>query len=463
MAAWVDRVLGRSSPLVIQASAAPPVGPPVGNRSRSGSSRYGGSQLLAVDEAVDATPNSIQRIFELAQTGDTTRLIDLYKHARVKDDRLDAVCATRVLAVTGRPYVLRTPPGLERDPVAMETARRVERVFNEVADFKGILGHLAHGVLEHLAVLQHNWRVNARGEWVSQPVWQHPNRFSWRLPDVSPMWARYETGLDSDGSPVAGRLLSDWPGRFVVFAPISGRSDYPWMRGAMRSRVMPSAVKRMAFRWWTKMVERWGQPQVYAERSDELSAAEASVDDQLLAAMRALSSQWYATIPKGAEFKTIQSQINADLHRLYIEHQDKADAISILGQNLTTEIAKGGSYAAAKAHQNVRLDLLASDLSELGEVITDQWIAPMCAWNGWRHVPYLDFVLGWQSEITVQEYMAGLYTADEVRGSKGHGPEPHGAGGRYYSGGAPATKTVTGTPVGQPEADPVEVEVVDEG
>lgn len=467
MPAWLDRVLGRPTTprFAAAAASAPPSGPAPGTRASGPRGPYGwrNSSALSIDEAVDATPQTVQQIFDLAATGKTSRLIDLYKHTRLKDSRLDAVCSTRVRAIDGRPWVVKPPPGLEQDAAAIEIARNVTSILNETRGLSTIISHLGHGVLEHVAVAQHRWTRNARGWWVTQPEWLHPNRFGWRLPDVVPVWADTETGLDESGKPVASRALSEWPDRFVVFAPVAGRSDYPWMRGAMRSRAAASVAKRFGFRWWLKMIERWGQPQVYAERSDELGTGSGTeVDDAVLKALRTLGTDWRATVPKGTELKAIPVQVVTDLHSRFIEHANSEDGIAILGQNLTTEVAKGGSYAAAKAHQSVRLDILAGDLVELGECITDQWIEPLVRFN-WpgAPVPYLEFLIGLRDPITVQEFQAGFCDVDTWRASKGYEPEPDGRGKRYFSGAAPVTRVVSGTPADDPAADPIDVEIAE--
>lgn len=465
MPAWLDRVLRRSAAPTFSAAAggatSPPSGGPVGERASARVGRYGYSSSLSRDEAVDATPQSVQQIFDLAAAGKTSRLIDLYKHTRLKDSRLDTVCATRVRAIDGRPWAVKPPPGYESDPAALEVARNVTTILNGTRGLSTLVSHLGHGVLEHLAVLQHRWSRNDRGWWVTQPEWLHPNRFGWRLPDVVPTWADTESGLDDVGKPVAGRALAEWPDRFVVFSPVAGRSDYPWMRGAMRARVAHSVAKRFGFRWWLKMIERWGQPQVYAERSDEMGTS-TEVDDEILKALRTLGTDWRATVPKGVELKSIPVQVVTDLHSRFVEHADREDGIAVLGQNLTTEVAKGGSYAAAKAHQSVRLDILAGDLVELGECITDQWIEPLVRFN-WpgAPVPYLEFLIGLRDPITVQEFQAGFCDVDTWRGSKGYEPEPDGRGKRYFTGAAPITRTVSGTPAGDPSADPIEVDVTE--
>lgn len=427
---------------------------------------WGGGHDLQRDEAIDATPLAVKQIFDEAATGRTRRMVDLYKSVRRYDSRLDAVCATRVLAISSRSWVHRTPPGMETDPEALKIARFTTAAFNEVRGLSTLIGHLGHGVLEHDALLEHNWRRSPRlNAWNSHPRWVHPNRIGWRLPDVEPAWAETETNL-WEGKPIAGRPLSDWPDRFVFFAPVAGRSDYPWHRGALRARVGPSTVKRLTMRFWVKLLERWGQPQVVAYRDGTATGGASAGDDetdQVLGMLRAVGSDWRGVLPPGWKVETINVQVAENLHRLFIEHQNVEDAVAILGQNLSTEV-KGGSFAAAKAHQLVRLDVLASDLAELAECITDQWLEPLVRYNFGTSapVPYFDFVLGARSEITVQAYQAGLYSADEVRASMGYDPEIGGNGRRYFTGTSPTTKVVSGKRVGADDnEDAIDVEVED--
>ena len=60
---------------------------------------------------------------------------------------------------------------------------------------------------------------------------------------------------------------------------------------------------------------------------------------------------------------------------------DTSIAISILGQNLTTEVKKGGSYAAASVHDRVRGDFLKADADSLGDCLYKQGLQPWAKFN----------------------------------------------------------------------------------
>jgi len=64
-----------------------------------------------------------------------------------------------------------------------------------------------------------------------------------------------------------------------------------------------------------------------------------------------------------------------------IEKCDECIAIDVLGQNLTTSVKGGGSYAAANVHDRIRLDRLESDAKSLGDCLAEQVMVPWAHYN----------------------------------------------------------------------------------
>jgi len=60
---------------------------------------------------------------------------------------------------------------------------------------------------------------------------------------------------------------------------------------------------------------------------------------------------------------------------------DECIAIDVLGQNLTTSMSGGGSYAAANVHDRIRLDRLESDAKSLGDCLAEQVMVPWAVYN----------------------------------------------------------------------------------
>lgn len=393
-----------------------------------------------VDELAGTSPQTIVGIYREADVGQTCRLIDAGKSGRNKDSRLDGVSAMRVTVIGSRRWVVRPAPGHERDPLHLRRcASMTQMLCDRRVQFTKNCQHLAHGVLEPHAVLEHQYftqsiTTTVNGQtftevvWNSAPQWRHPRRFVWN--DAGQL-AKCDAGLD----PVYGVDLGNYPGKFIIHTPIAGRSNYPWMRGALRVRLIGSIAKRAGAKWWLSTLERYGQPQIIAKVQD----GDQNLVDAALTALRALGPDWRAVAPKGVDFQSLDVSVQGDLHAKFVDWQNTEDAVHILGQNLSTEV-KGGSYAAAQSQERVRADILGNDLNELDDTIDDQWLAPLWNYN-WPGEPvgHIEHQLSASTPWTVADYQAGLCTADEYRADNGHDPEANGRGDRYFVGPAQVT------------------------
>ncbi len=399
-----------------------------------------------VDEAANTDPQNIVGIMREADMGQTRRIIDAIKSARSKDSRFDGVSAMRVTVIGSRRYVVRPAAGHENDVEHLHHVAAMQQMLaSKRVQFVKNCQHLAHGVLEPHAVLEHQFftqtvETNVRGQrrvetvWNSAPVWRHPRRFMWQQdgPNAGEI-AKADIGVD----PWNGTPLSNYPGKFIVHTPIAGRSNYPWMRGACRVRLIGSIAKRAGVKWWLTALERYGQPQLVATVRD----GDQNIVDAMLGALRKIGPDWRMVLPEGADIKAIDAPVNSDLHYRFVDWQNQEDAIHILGQNLSTEV-KGGSYAAAVSQERVRADILGNDLSELDETIDDQWIAVLWHYN-WPGEPpgTVEHQLSAPTPWTLADFQAGLCTEDDYRADNGKDPAPNGRGNRYYV--APAAAPMT--------------------
>lgn len=395
--------------------------------------------------AIDADIDQAISIFNRADYGQTWDLQDLIEDSRDRDSRLDSVSRTRMFAVQSRPWVVTPPEGWENNRTAKIYAENVAMIFREMRGFRGQIVHLAHGALNGYAVCEQDWFRDHRGWSVPELQDRHVNRFGFNH--------NLDIGfLPWDRSGLSFLVpLNQYPDRFVVHSPLAGRSSYPWRRGALRTRILPSLCKRGGARMWLTLLERWGQPQVYVTVGDGESENVLTLIDE---ALQSLSDEWQARFPQGVEPKTIDKSgtVSSDLHSKYIEMANTEDAIAVLGQNLTTEV-QGGSFAATEAHRAVADTILAADLEELGETITQQTVEPICRYNHWTDAPPPVFRLLATRQLawTVDDVREGICTEDEYRALKGSPAKPDGAGSRYRTppeGPTPAVSITTAPNIG---------------
>jgi phage gp29-like protein len=400
-----------------------------------------------IDTALDGDPAKAVRTFAEAETGRMSGLIDLYKSTIAIDGRLRITVAKRAKALSGKRLVWKAPPGFENDPTAKKNAEMVARCWNATKGTQSFIEQMADAFIVSHAGAEKVWAVDEGTGWFKpSPRWIHPNRFGWN-DALRPVFCENANGT------WPGVPLDDYPDRFFFFAPVGGVSDYPWRRGALRPRVIPSMLKRLGARGWIAMLERWGQPQVYAKSDDGDNS------EDLIEALRNLGLDWRMVVPRDVDIQQIPVSVSEELHKKFIDSMNVEDAIAILGQNLTTE-AQGGSFAAAMAHVRVGVEILLSDAAELAEFLTDQYAEPIIRFNApGTPVPYAEFTLPPPREWTVTEWQADIIPLDAYLQSAGHEPDSSGLGSLRFSqlrAALGASGGGDGTPGPKPGPAPVE-------
>lgn len=388
-----------------------------------------------------------------ADFGDTSRMQDVFSDALDRDARLRGLNQKRATSMMGRPIVFRPPEGFEGDEVAQQRAKDVRRILLlHSRKFRSMLSHLMSAPLNCYAVSPITWAANGYGEWVPHLRFEHSNRFGYHREtrELGFFKGRFRGGIDVDP-------LHNYPDQFVVHEPMAGRSDYPWRRGAMRSCIVPSFIKRNGLRYWLVLAERFGMPQVYARVGDvdyDNQSSDTTVG-QIRAALSSLGRYWYAVFGKEVEIEKIEGsgEADAEVHKALTEWANTEMAIAILGQNLTTEVS-GGSFAASETHRWVADDIHLADAVELAETITQQLIEPIIRYN-WPGdpVPVCEITTGRKQVFQTEHYYAGVCNADELRRSLGHDAKPDGTGSAFFP--HPITPSpVAGADTGPAPADP---------
>lgn len=384
--------------------------------------------------ALVGDPSLWFRIMQSADFGDTGPMIDTFSDSRDRDAHLDGVTRKRAQSMMGRPIAFPPAQGFENDKEAQRVAKDVRRILlAESRDFRPMLAHLMTGAPYGYAVAKLRWTVNASSEYVPHldANGAHCNRFAFTRDtrELGFYAGSYRSHLNV-------RKLADFPDAFVAHVPMGGRADYPWRRGAMRSCIIPSFIKRAGLRWWMRLCERFGMPQPYANVPQGLDHDDESDDDTagvILASLQNLSTNWAAVFSEGVEVKAIpgSGNVSAEVHKALIEWGNTTQSISMLGQNLTTEV-QGGSFAAAESHRYVAGDLHLADATELASTITQQIVEPLVRYN-WpgAPVPVCEIGTGAKQVPTETDVEMGIFSDDERRRMLGHEAKADGSGAEY--------------------------------
>lgn len=329
---------------------------------------------------INADVDTIHSVLMQLFRGYPASAMDLLDDLRDRDPRVDSVCRTRCLAVQGRSWSVRPVGAFSTDREALEIAGEVERIIREIRDpdsggWATIVGQAMDGVLRGYSVFEIEWGVNKRG--LNAPIrlhWRHPNRFVW---DDSYKIRLWDMGRGASGKP----LNEEHPDRFLVFSPSAGRASLPTRRGVMLSALFPALFKRNTYRWWIKAAEKWGQPvpilRLPSGAEDQKAEALASINN--------IYGDWGIVVFGNDQDIKIESlagsgNFNPDVYARFADLANVEITIGVLGQNLTTEIS-GGSFAAAKTHQEVRADLRVGDCTELDAFVTTQLVEAILRFN----------------------------------------------------------------------------------
>jgi len=427
-------------PLQLPAPAAAPVVAPV-ERGRIGQKGpplivpipHPDAQTTLVSyNALDAEPQDWFRIMERADYGDTGPMIDMFSDSRDRDEHLDGVARKRAMSMMGRPIVFRPADGLEDDKEAGEIAKLVRRILLfESCNFRSMLTHLMQAPVDSYAVSPIRWTMNRDGEHVPHLLWEHANRFAFRRDTLE--LGYYNSPYRSHRSVVA---LSEHPDSFVAHVPMGGRSDYPWRRGAMRSAIIPSFIKRNGLKFWLTLAERFGMPQIYAtvpEGEDDDGQSSDSMVAKAQASLKNIGRIWTMVVTEGISIDSIPGSGDAKsaVHKELIEWAEITQSVGLLGQNLTT-VNTGGSYAATETHLAVAGDLHLADSVELSETITQQIVEPLVRYN-WpgAPVPIAEISSALKQVFSVEDVREGVCSDDERRHTMGHPAKPDGKGAEY--------------------------------
>lgn len=205
-----------------------------------------------------------------------------------------------------------------------------------------------------------------------------------RLKVWHPRFLRWDDDRDCYVLTTRDGQLDITPGdrQWVLFQPY-GRKG--WMRSLARRLFIPWLIRMWGWRDAARYSEVYGSPTRLAEVPAGTQKDEAN---KFFRAVSQLSGESTIYIPayegtNGEKFDVRLLEAKSTGGEFFLNLVREANtciAISILGQNLTTEV-KGGSFAATKVHERVGAIVLTSDAELVSTFAHEQVITPYCEIN----------------------------------------------------------------------------------
>jgi phage gp29-like protein len=296
------------------------------------------------------------------------------------DDRIAGVMDTRVRALLGLDQEWGDPDDLSASEDA--TVQQFRDVFPQIFPRPQLAELLRWGIRIGVGLGELVWFDKA-GKYTPTPrlkVW-HPQFLTWRW-DTRSFWVTTQQAGNVEVTP--------GDGRWILYTPHGEQRG--WMHGLVRPLSLPFLIRQYANRDSARYSEAYGMPvkqaivpmggtpedktrflEEIAALASESTISTPQEDGGVGQPSRKFDFKFHELLGKGHEVFTAQVQrANTDI------------AITILGQNLTTEAGTQGShgaYAATKVHDRVRVDVLEFDAETLGPCLKDQGLKPWSVVN----------------------------------------------------------------------------------
>jgi phage gp29-like protein len=291
-------------------------------------------------------------------------------------------------------------------------AKKVKGAWPEIGDEAQLGQLLRWGLLLGIGVAQLIWRTSDDG-WIPKlQVW-HPSFLTFRW-DTRSYWMSTQDGQIE--------VPEDGGSKWLVYCPYGYYRS--WMEGRVRPLALPWLVRGWARRDWARYSEVHGIP---AKKAIVPPTADVEQKTRFSQMLSNLGNEPVIECEQGQDgnrfdYQLVEAQANNwEGFSKLIEHADVAIAVTLLGQNLTTEV-KQGSRAAAQVHDGVRRDFQQADAVTLGRALQKQLLGPWSRFNfnlealapfpAWQIEPPEDELSQAQALRALAAAVSGLKQAD---------------------------------------------------
>lgn len=327
------------------------------------------------------SPALVRSAVILAQRSDF-RQAGLLADAVLADDRVQAALGTRVNGLLGLPLGF----DAERDNAAgRKAAQLLEVDWWDIAPEATLNEWVSYALLAGACAAELVWDTSGVRSVPRLRVW-HPSTLR-RDPDTG-AWSVTLAGGE-ELPIVAG------DGKWALLTPFGERRA--GTRGLLRGLAIPWLAKQYAVGDWSRYSEVHGSGTRVGKAPSGATAAE---KQQFRDDLGALASDSAIVLPEGWDVTLLEAKVGSgEVFEKLIDWADKAIAVALLGQNLTTDV-EGGSLAAAEVHERVRFDLVDADSEVLATTLHDhvvEWWAEfnlgdrsLAPWPNWDTSPPVD-------------------------------------------------------------------------
>lgn len=296
------------------------------------------------------------------------RTSSLLCDSMLRDDRIMGVTDTRLNALMGLPRTYEPTDKKKSQGIADD----LEDLWEEMFPLDHLSALLKWGIYLGVGLAELRWDTSRR-PWMPRLYTWHPQYLYWD-------WAQRQFYIATQSDSVVP--INPGDGKWVLYTPYG--YQYGWINGKVRALAQPWIIRKFTYRDWARYCEVHGLP---IRKAVAPMDAKQEHKDRFTREMAALGSESVVQLGQngkdGPNFDLQLLEAQANTYEGFMELLSKVEdsiAINLLGQNLTTEV-KGGSFAATKAHDRVRGDVLKFDAKSLGLCLKKQALTPWVRFN----------------------------------------------------------------------------------
>lgn len=314
------------------------------------------------------TPARLAAIMQDAEYNNLTAQFDLADDIEEKDAHIMAELQKRKNALLSKPWQIVPPPNASKEE--QRDADMITDVINSIPDVEDLILDMGDGILRCVANSQIHWEKDGN-------IW-YPGKFE-QIP------ARRFTVDDDNRNKILLRLDGGgtealWPLGWVQHTH-KAKSGYVARAGLVRVLAWPFLFKNYSVRDLAEFLEIYGLPLRLGKYPNGASKEEKAT---LLQAIMSIGHNAGGIIPKGMEIEFKDAARGAsDPYMAMLDWAERSQSKAILGGTLTSQAdGKSSTNALGNVHNEVREELLLSDLRQIASTLTRDLVWPLMMLNG---------------------------------------------------------------------------------
>jgi len=311
------------------------------------------------------TPAKLASILQEAEEGSIVAQCELAEDMEEKDTQIMSDLRKRKMAVQGVAWTVDAPA--DASAAEKKDAARIKEILQDL-DMEDVFFDMADAILKGFACLEIDWDREG-GEWRPRSVAYRPAEWFMAKPeDRNTLLLR-----TADGQGEALRPYG-W-----VLHEHRAKSGYLVRGGLARVLAWPYLFRNYSIRDMAEFLEIYGLPLRLGKYPQNASAEEKRT---LLTAVVGIGHAAAGIVPKEMDIEFEKAADGAsDPFMAMVDWAEKSISKAILGATLTTQTDGGGAYALGEIHNEVRHEILISDLRQIAQTITRDLVRPLAHLN----------------------------------------------------------------------------------